>query len=109
MTLYGGIDLHSNNAMVSIIDSQDHLVFEKRLANDLQSIQSHLDPYRSRLDGLVVESTYNWYWLVDGLAEQGYDVHLARFIGYTISEDVYSQKAVSISFLTEGLLSQYYR
>ena len=31
MTLYGGIDLHSNNAMISIIDAQDHLVFEKRL------------------------------------------------------------------------------
>jgi transposase len=78
MTLYGGIDPHSNNAMISIIDAQDHLVFEKRLANNLSSIQSHLDPYRSRLDGLVVESTYNWYWLVDGLAEKGYDVHLAN-------------------------------
>jgi transposase len=26
---------------------------------------------------LVVESTYNWYWLVDGLREAGYRVHLA--------------------------------
>jgi len=25
-----------------------------------------------------VESTYNWYWLVDGLQENGYDVHLAN-------------------------------
>ena len=28
--------------------------------------------------GLVVESTYNWYWLVDGLMEAGYTVHLAN-------------------------------
>jgi len=26
----------------------------------------------------VVESTYNWYWLVDGLQEEGYKVHLAN-------------------------------
>ena len=24
-----------------------------------------------------MESTYNWYWLVDGLMESGYQVHLA--------------------------------
>jgi hypothetical protein len=23
----------------------------------------------------VIESTYNWYWLVDGLMDQGYTVH----------------------------------
>ena len=26
----------------------------------------------------MVESTYNWYWLVDGLMEAGYRVHLAN-------------------------------
>ena len=26
----------------------------------------------------MVESTYNWYWLVDGLQENGYKVHLAN-------------------------------
>jgi len=26
----------------------------------------------------VVESTYNWYWLVDGLMEAGYRLHLAN-------------------------------
>lgn len=78
MTLYGGIDLHSNNAMISIIDTQDHLISEKRLPNNLPRIQAHLEPFRSGLDALVVESTYNWYWLVDGLIEQGYNVRLAN-------------------------------
>jgi len=27
---------------------------------------------------VVVESTYNWYWLVDGLMEADYRVHLAN-------------------------------
>jgi transposase len=28
--------------------------------------------------GVVVESTYNWYWLVDALMDEGYKVHLAN-------------------------------
>ena len=28
--------------------------------------------------GVVVESTFNWYWLVDGLMDHGYRVHLAN-------------------------------
>jgi hypothetical protein len=35
-------------------------------------------PYYTALQGLVVESAYNWYWLVDGLMEGGYRVHLAN-------------------------------
>jgi transposase len=30
------------------------------------------------LTGVVVESTYNWYWLVDGLQSVGFKVHLAN-------------------------------
>ena len=30
------------------------------------------------MTGLVVESTYNWYWLVDGLMDSGFKVHLAN-------------------------------
>ncbi|MEO8340970.1 MAG: hypothetical protein ABI604_14875 [Nitrospirota bacterium] len=34
-------------------------------------------PYRATVQGIAVESTYNWYWLVDGLMGRGYRVHLA--------------------------------
>jgi transposase len=37
-----------------------------------------LESYRSELAGIAVESTYNWYWLVDGLQAAGYAVHLAN-------------------------------
>jgi len=36
------------------------------------------EPYRGDLAGIVVESTYNWYWLVDLLQDHGYRVHLAN-------------------------------
>jgi len=78
MKLYGGIDLHSNNSVLVLIDEKDRVVVEKRLRNDLMVILGELAPYRKRIAGLVVESTYNWYWLVDGLMEAGYRLHLAN-------------------------------
>ena len=79
MKLYGAIDLHSTNSVLVLIDEEDKIVYEKRLPNDLALILKELSIYQSRLEGIVVESTYNnWYWLVDGLMEQGYKVHLAN-------------------------------
>ena len=78
MKLFGAIDLHSNNSVMVLIDEKDEVVYQKRLANDLRLILEQLAPYQSSLEGMVVESTYNWYWLVDGLMEQGYRVHLAN-------------------------------
>jgi len=42
MELYCGIDLHSNNSVVSVLDEQDRTVFAKRLPNDLQAIVAAL-------------------------------------------------------------------
>ena len=80
MKLYGGIDLHSNNSVIVILNDHDQVVFQKRLPNDLEIIRKALVPYRSELVGIVVESTYNWYWLVDGLMEVGFTVHLANVV-----------------------------
>jgi transposase len=54
------------------------VVYQKRLPNDLSLITQQLSTYRRSLEGIVVESTYNWYWLVDGLMEKGYRLHLAN-------------------------------
>jgi len=78
--LYAGIDLHSNNNVVVIQDEEDQVVARRRLDNDLKLILTWLAPYRKDLAGVVVESTYNWYWLVDGLMEAGYPVHLANTV-----------------------------
>jgi len=78
MQLYCGIDLHSNNSVISMIDESDRVISEKRLDNDLDIITQHLKPFAQDLTGIVVESTYNWYWLVDGLIENDYAVHLAN-------------------------------
>jgi transposase len=75
---YSAIDLHSNNSVVTVIDEADRVVAEKRLANDMARILELLAPWREEIAGVVVESTFNWYWLVDGLMAAGYRVHLAN-------------------------------
>jgi len=78
MRAYAGIDLHSSDNYVGIIDEDDKRLFGKRLPNELDHVLTALEPFRDRLEGIVVESTYNWYWLVDGLQEHGYKIHLAN-------------------------------
>ncbi len=78
MTLYCGIDLHSTNSYVVVLDQEDRAVFDRRLPNELGIIVAALEPFGSEISGVVVESTYNWYWLVDGLVEAGWRVHLAN-------------------------------
>jgi len=60
MALYAGIDLHANNSVVVVLDEQDHVVYQKRLRNELAEILPALVSYQGTLHGLVVESTYNW-------------------------------------------------
>ncbi len=93
MRLYGGIDLHSNNTVTKLLDEGDRVVYGKRLPNDLEVIVAALQPYRAELVGIAIESTFNWYWLVDGLMDAGYRVHLAnpsamvRYEGLKFSDD----------------------
>jgi transposase len=78
MKLYAGIDLHSNNNYLAIIDENDHRVYKKKLPNQPDVILTELEPFKKDMVGIVVESTFNWYWLVDLLMEHGYLLHLAN-------------------------------
>ena len=78
MRLYAAFDLHGNNTFLALIDSNGKRVFGQRLSNDRERILDALKPYQRDLIGIVVESTYNWYWMVDALMEEGYPVHLAN-------------------------------
>ncbi len=78
MALYSGIDLHSNNSYVVVSDEEDRILLEKRMTNDLGTIGRALEPFHEELFGVAVESTFNWYWLVDGLMDLGYQLHLVN-------------------------------
>ena len=78
MESYAGIDLHASNNYTAVIDNHDKRLYGKSQPNRLDVVLSALDPFKTELKGVVVESTFNWYWLVDGLMENGYKVHLAN-------------------------------
>jgi len=78
MKLYCGIDLHSNNHYLTLIDDHDKRILEKRLPNDLSQTLKTLKPYREKITAIAVESTFNWYWLVDGLMDAGYCLKLVN-------------------------------
>jgi transposase len=78
MKFYSGMDLHSTNTYTAIMDETRKRVIDRRLPNQPNLILGFLEPYRADLQGIVIESTYNWYWLVDLLQENGYRVHLAN-------------------------------
>lgn len=78
MELYAAIDLHSNNSVVVVTDASDHVVLAKRFRNDLESIVTALRSCAGEVRAVAVESTYNWYWLVDGLRSAGFEVRLVN-------------------------------
>ena len=77
-SLFAGIDLHSNNLMIGIVDQNGLRLKHQKLDCDLARMIRFLKPFRSRFKSLAVESTYNWYWLVDGLRALSYPVVLAN-------------------------------
>jgi transposase len=79
--LVAGIDLHSNNLLVGIMNQDGKRLAHRKLACDLTQVTRFLQPFKAQLQSLAVESTYNWYWLVDGLRAQGYPVDLANPAG----------------------------
>jgi len=78
MSYFVGIDLHSNNNFVGIIDKKDCRISSEKHPNDLGIVLNTLKPFKRQIKGVVVESTFNWYWLVDGLMDNKYKVHLAN-------------------------------
>jgi transposase len=76
--LYGGIDLHSSNSYCGVIDEHDQWVRHRRLRNNLEDVKNFFAEYKNNLAGIVIESTYNGYWLIDGLRENGYKVVLGN-------------------------------
>jgi len=86
MKLYAGIDLHSNNSVLVVMNETDKTVYERRLPNQLSVILAELAPYKKKIQAIAVESTYNWYWLVDGLMEEGYEIKLVNTAAVKVYE-----------------------
>ena len=114
MGLYGGIDLHASTNHLGVIDEDRNRVIRKKLRNEPELILDVLKPYKEDMVGIAVESTYNWYWLVDLLMDEGYEVHLAnpcaiqKYSGLKHSDDTYDSfwlaQLLSLGLLPEGYI-----
>jgi transposase len=78
MALYAACDLHSNNTVLAVVDEAGALCCRQRLPNDLSLLDAALMPFREGLAGVAVESTYNAYWLIDGMQALGYPMRMVN-------------------------------
>ena len=78
MKLYGAIDLHSTNAVCGLLNEQDDVKMRRKVSCELDQVLRVFAPFADDITGIAVESTFNWYWLVDGLMDAGYRVHLVN-------------------------------
>jgi transposase len=76
--LIAGIDLHGNNLVIGVMNQDGQRIAYRKLECDLEQVVSFLAPLKPRLQSMAVESTFNWYWLVDGLRARGYEIDLAN-------------------------------
>ncbi|MDP4032808.1 MAG: transposase, partial [Pseudorhodobacter sp.] len=114
MELYTGLDLHSSNSYMGIIDESGKRMFKRKIPNEQKIILDTLSPYQEDIRGIVVESTYNWYWLVDLLMAEGYRVHLAnpnaiqRYSGLKYADDQHDAfwlaEMLRLGILPEGYI-----
>ncbi len=79
--LIAGMDLHSNNVVIGLMDMDGKRVAHQKVECRLSEVVRFLAAYKKRLEQIGVESTYNWYWLVDGLRALEYPVLLANPAG----------------------------
>src|SRR3974390_415449 len=76
--LIAGIDLHGNNLVIGVINQDGKRVAHRKLDCEMEQVLEFFKPMKTRLQSMAVESTFNWYWLVDGLRARGYPIDLAN-------------------------------
>lgn len=76
--LIAGIDLHGNNLVIGVINHDGKRLTHRKLDCKLEAVEEFLGPLKPQLQSMAVESTFNWYWLVDGLQERDYPIDLAN-------------------------------
>lgn len=80
MKQYIGVDLHSNNIVAASIDEQGKRLLSKKIVNDRNLIIEFFEAIgkKGEIISIGIESTYNYYWLVDLLEDEGYEVRVGH-------------------------------
>ena len=76
MSCFCGIDLGARRSQVCVIDQDQKVLINRKIPNNIEEIHRLIRPY-GRVP-TVIESTFNWYWIVDGLQARKVPVTLAH-------------------------------
>jgi transposase len=63
-----GIDLHAKKLTACVMDREGKIVQKRTISCQREDLIEFLKPWKKEIT-IGVESTYNWYWLVDTLQE----------------------------------------
>lgn len=80
---YCRIDLSTRDSHICVLDENLSILLQRKVTNELHLITALLDPFNPDLQ-IRVESTFNWYWLVDGLQNRGLQVSLAHSLALAL-------------------------
>lgn len=72
-----GIDLHAQTMAICIMDKNGKTLLKKSIKCDIGLLMALLKPYLKSIT-VGVESTFNWYWLLDGLKKKKVRCHLGH-------------------------------
>jgi transposase len=64
--------------VIGVMNQDGKRMAHRKLDCDLKQVLDFLAPFKPQLESMAVESTFNWYWLVDGLRAQNYTINLAN-------------------------------
>jgi transposase len=78
MMIHLGIDLHKNFSFITAMDEQGHVLGKSKVPNRQEAFTGFLASYSPEHSQVVLEATWNWYWLWDFLEERGYRIQLAH-------------------------------
>jgi len=59
MKAYAGIDLHSTNNFIGIMDEQGQRLYGRRLNNDPSLVLAALDPYKKNIEAVIYSAQLN--------------------------------------------------
>jgi transposase len=73
-----GIDLHKQFSFITAMDQEGNVLTKSKVSNQRESFLEFLSSYPPSKSQIVLEATWNWYWLGDLLEEQGYRLQMAH-------------------------------
>ena len=74
-----GIGLQSKTLTACVMDGDGKILKKKTIPCQLHEVLDFLKPYLQDIT-VGVESTYNWYWLIDGLKKE----NIPCFLGHAL-------------------------